>query len=885
MDRLDERFFAMDFSDGRVEVSTVGGKGASLSRLAAAGFPVPTGFHVGVAAYRRFVERSGLEEVADAELGGVDPDRPEELERAAARVRAAFLAAPFPDEVGDEVLAAYGALRDRAGLVPGEWPAVAVRSSATAEDLPGLSFAGQQESFLDVRGPEALLDAVRRCWASLWNGRAVAYRLARRWSGGDLALAVVVQLLVDADAAGILFTADPSSGRRGVALIDAAFGLGEAVVGGRVSPDVVTVDKVAHRVIERTTADKALRTVRLPGGGTGEEPCPGGLRREPVLPDEEALELASLGARVEALYGAPMDIEWARSAGRFWLLQARPITALPEEEPEPPREWPRPSPKAMLARASIVDFAPEPLSPLFETFGLRIYEREFKLFIDELTRRRGVLEGYSYTATVNGYLYVHMKFPPRYFRAVIGAMLGPVWERMKRTAEFLAAERERYRGVALPWESRPLGPLGASELLAAAEELWTAATRFLQCFQTGPAGAGAYEAILARLWDRWARREGEPPASTLLLGLESEATRAEDSLWELSRAAAADPALSSWLRSEQPDRAIDALREAGSPGRRPAGVGAEAWAAFAEGFRGHVDRHCRALLDLDFSKPAASEEPVSPLLALRAWLDRSGSDPRARREAARSRAEGLRALAESRLRGPKAWLFGKALAWALRGAPLREDGIAWIGLGYPALRRVLGELGARLARAGALERPEDVYWLEEGELREAAAALDAGASPNAYLSAVRSRRALWRSRKRVRPPAMIPKVERIMGIKTAAFMPAEADGGPGRLRGLGASGGLVRGPARVLVGAADFAGMRPGEVLVAEITTPAWTPLFALASAVVTDIGGPLSHGSIVAREYGIPAVLGTGSATRRIRTGDFVVVDGDAGTVEWEEA
>lgn len=226
-------------------------------------------------------------------------------------------------------------------------------------------------------------------------------------------------------------------------------------------------------------------------------------------------------------------------------------------------------------------------------------------------------------------------------------------------------------------------------------------------------------------------------------------------------------------------------------------------------------------------------------------------------------------------------VFRKLLDWAQRLAPLREDGIADIGLGWPRLREMLLALGRRFAEAGAIEQAGDIFWLRKAEVEAAVAALDRGEPLADYRDAVQERQAVWRAAKRVTPPPQLPPKTRWLGIDMSRWLPAEADTqAADTLTGVAASPGQVTAPACVLHGPEDFDQMQPDHVLVAGITTPAWTPLFAMAAGIVTDVGGPLSHGSIVAREYGIPAVLGTGVATDRIRSGQVVTVDGSAGVV-----
>ena len=225
---------------------------------------------------------------------------------------------------------------------------VAVRSSATAEDLPGASFAGQQDTYLNIRGEPAVLEAVKRCWASLWTARAMAYRARQNIAPDEVALAVVVQELVFAEAAGVMFTANPVNGRRDELMITAAWGLGEAIVSGAVTPDTITVNKSTRRTARRETAEKRIMTVRTEAG-TDERPVPDRLKKAPVLNNARVKELARLGLEIEKLYAAPMDIEWALADGKFAIVQARPVTALPE----PPLDWPVPAPKVMLSRAQL----------------------------------------------------------------------------------------------------------------------------------------------------------------------------------------------------------------------------------------------------------------------------------------------------------------------------------------------------------------------------------------------------------------------------------------------------------------------------------------------------------------------------------------------------
>ncbi|MDN5859580.1 MAG: hypothetical protein L0H84_13260, partial [Pseudonocardia sp.] len=371
---------------GRADVAVAGGKGANLGELVRGGFPVPPGFVLTTAAYREFVDVTGI----GARL--LELAAYADTEVAAGKIRALVESAPVPEAMAKEITSAAAEL----GAGP-----FAVRSSATAEDLAEASFAGQQDTYLNVPAG-GLLDAVRRCWASLWTARALAYRARLGIAPSEVALAVVVQRMVPADAAGVLFTANPTNGRRGETVVSAAWGLGESVVSGAVTTDDVVVDPAAARVLSRSTADKAVITVAT-ADGTREEELTGQRRRAAVLDDAAVLELAGLGAAIAAHFGAPQDIEWARADGAFAIVQSRPITALPEPEGPVPSEWPVPD-GALYVRASIVEQLPDPLTPLFAELVNPSVSRTLPALMREFLGDV-VRAGEITLPTVNGYAY------------------------------------------------------------------------------------------------------------------------------------------------------------------------------------------------------------------------------------------------------------------------------------------------------------------------------------------------------------------------------------------------------------------------------------------------------------------------------------------------
>lgn len=823
---------------GRHDGASAGGKGANLGGLIAGGFPVPDGFVVTTAGYDAYVAANGI----------VPGEKP-----SGTGMRAQF-ERPIPQDLADEIAAAYAALGE---------PTVAVRSSATAEDLAEASFAGQQDTYLGLTGAAAVLDGVRRCWASLWTDRAIAYRSKAGVAPDGLSLAVVVQRLVDAEAAGVMFTANPANGRRDEVVLDAAFGLGEAVVGGAVTPDELVV--TSDRVTSRTTADKAVRTVR-DEEGTHDEPVPDEARRTAVLTDAQALSLAALGRRIEQHFGAPQDIEWALADGQPWIVQSRPITALPAPTAPVPTEWPAPRTDGMFMRASIVEQLPDPLSPLFADLIRPAVGGSLRKMLVHYFDANILREGDMDFPTINGYGYYFYSNAGmrRLFLSSLRAMKVAYGSRSELNGIKLWRRQGHpdYRRAVEVWKSKDEKALRAGELLDGAAALVTAGSDYYTTVQAVIPQSATAEITFTKAYDALVRRAGKPPAIAFLLGFESEPIRAEQSLY----------ALATWCRAT-PGVAEAVLVGAEVPDEHRAELDARLGA--------HLARYGHLTYNLDIMQPVAADDPAPVLAALKYAVSGAAVDPEVRMaRLARERGRALRWL-EANTGRRRRKLLTKALRKAQELGPLREDALADIGLGWPTIRRFVRELGRRFADAGLIAGPDDVFWLRESEVRAAGARLDGGEpAGDPLVDVVVERKAIWRGQRLVTPPSWLP-ASGVWYAMFRRFLPSNETEQTGpTLKGLGASAGRATGPARLLLGPEDFGAMRPGDVLVAPITTPAYTPFFAMASAVVTDVGGPLSHSSIVAREYGIPAVLGTGCASTRIHDGDIVTVDGDRGQV-----
>jgi len=337
------------------ELKLVGGKGANLAKLARLGFPVPNGFLIPTTLYRQFIETNNIQTGIREILDGLDFGLPSALEAASEQIRDSFDKAVFPHALKDLLGIGYGWMGS---------PPVAVRSSATAEDLPDLSFAGQQDTYLNVVGTDALCRAVVNCWASLWTGRAIGYRARNEIDQFEVNLAVVVQEMVQSEASGVLFTANPLNGRRSETVIDATLGLGEALVSGQVEPDHYVVETLHRRLLSKTLGAKATVIRGQSSGGTEIEKKDPASPDKQAIPDEIILDLVEIGRQVEADFGVPQDIEWAWAGGKLYLLQARPITSLyplPEGMPAEPL-------KVMMAFSAVQGIF-EPFTPLGQDTG------------------------------------------------------------------------------------------------------------------------------------------------------------------------------------------------------------------------------------------------------------------------------------------------------------------------------------------------------------------------------------------------------------------------------------------------------------------------------------------------------------------------------------
>ena len=875
--------FRLPLDSAHAGLASIGGKGASLARMAALGLPVPPGFHVTTAAYRRFVEANNLRAVIAEAMASVQPGDPASLERASAAVRQLFRSGAVPDAISAAIHTGYADLG--AAELTGAELAVAVRSSATAEDLPGLSFAGQYDSYLNVRGESALLAAVRRCWASLWTARAISYRLRNGVDQHAVAMAVVVQRMVRSEASGVIFTANPTTGDRDELVINASFGLGEAVVSGDVTPDRYVLSKSGRGVKEFSIGAKESMVVPADGAngqGTRIEEVAGPQRTEQALPFSLLRELSGLALRVERVNdGVPQDIEWAVAEGRCWLLQARPMTALP---PAPLRDvrWEPPTPGSAWIRRQVVENMPEPLSPLFDELYLDGLDDSANAMQAAMGVPRGFMDRLfdrPLFATVNGYAYMRGNLNLRWWSVpvlvplILGAMAVGITKLLLRNVGITYWRDDvlpRYLATIERWKAAD--PVNASDeqLLDGVRALARVDALYWFAIALAMGTAKSTDVLLDRFLSFAVPGRGLSSAR-LLRGFGSKVLDAEAELEGIATAIRGSDALRLLVEATPAKRLLDELK------RHPNGD------SVLEDLNRYFERYGHQIYSLDFAVPTQGEDPLPVLLSLKSLVSSPGRDVRARQaELARER-ERL-AADTARSLGPfRRLLFRRILRAAQRFAPYREESLFYMGAGWPTLRRLALELGRRLVAAGSLFEPGDVFYLRTAELAAGNVARVHGQSRPELARVARERRELRQARKGLHPPAAVPADFRwkLGPIDLAARESQRRDAitGP-TMRGFAVSPGRVTAAASVVLSPADFPMMRPDTVLVCPTTTPAWTPLFAQARGLVTDIGGVAAHGSILAREYGIPAVMGTGNATQWIASGRVVTVDGDAGTV-----
>ena len=843
---------------GKDNIPQVGGKGANLGEMVGAELPVPPGFCTTAQAYQDFLTEAGLQEPIDEILADMQPDDMEDVKARSEKIRDLITNSPMPTAIEQKITEAYLELSKE--LEQPELP-VAVRSSATAEDLPGASFAGQQDTYLNIRGVPDLLEHSRLCWASLWSHPAVTYRHEQGFEHDKVFLCIAVQAMIDADVAGILFTANPVNGDRDEMLLNASWGLGEAVVSGMVTPDTITVRRSEAKILDYAIGSKEMAIHYADGGGILEIDTTEDQRTSQALSDQHVLELAEIGGNIEQHYGSPQDIEWALRGGKWYVLQSRPITTLrdPSEQADE------------YNRSMFIEIFPDPLSPVFASIMVPLFGSMLDFTFDywgfSLPKDRAAV-GLYYNQPYLNKNYIEAAFStltPEVSEPLVSAITNPFGRHGEETRRELSLPYLKlvlntlrfmirfpkqmpdlianYQDQVATLEAVPLEEASDQELIDTVRELvFDDASPLVN-----------YDFLMGE--------RTEELKAKLVSGVTGNVTMETNKrLWDLARTAKASPEVTRVLRETDEQEVGAALRD--MPEAAP--------------FREHLDtflsEYGHREIRMDIYYPTWGEDPAPVYSFVRGYLDADESQSphvqQARLVKERNElTEEALAVVEQGLVGR--YLLSPIFRWVLHQTQLhtRERDTMHFELTrlFPLARRVLHELGQRWAKRGLIDQPDDIYFLTLVEMDEVAA------------HQVSAKDKLLQARQEFDANLRRPWPYIIRGEEEIY---QEADVTEGDLQGVSGSPGVVSGPARVIRGPDEFGTLQRGEILVAPLTNPTWTPLFAVASAVITEVGGILSHGAIVAREYGIPAVMSVPGATVSLSDGQMITVDGNRGVV-----
>ena len=850
----------------KTQVAVAGGKGAHLGELSRMeGIRVPAGFCVTTDAYRRIVEAAPAIEDRLHRLSHIAPDDRDAIRTRSAEIRRIIEETVIPDDLAAAIT---GAL---AGL--GEGAACAVRSSATAEDSPTASFAGQQDTYLNVVGPPAILRHVGRCWASLFTERAVTYRLRNGVDHAGVHMAVVVQRMVFPQAAGVVFTADPVTGNRKVTSVEAILGLGEALVSGRVNADVYQVRD--GEIIAKTVAAKTLAIRTSPGGGTREQSIEPAQQEQPALTDAQVVQLAQLGRRIEAHFGCPQDIEWCLADGGFHIVQSRPITTLfpiPEVDDGADHVYVSVGHGQMMTDA----MKPLGLSVWLMTTRAPMVQAGGRLFVD-------VTAGLASPASRAGLLEVFGRSDPLLLDA-----LQTVLDR----GDLVPSLPDEGPGEPAPGgEPAPIetDPAIVTELIERNRASVAALGRDIRT----ESGSAQLDFILADIQELQRLLFDPLSHQVIMTGMEAAwwlTDQLQEWLGEKNAADAVTQSVPHNVTSEMGLALLDVadvirphpdvvafLHDVGDDdhfldelarldGGRAARDAIGAW----------LDMYgMRCIGEIDITRPRWSERPSTLLPSILANVRNFAPGAAARRfEQGRQEArhkehellERLRALPDGERKAEETKRMIDRVRTFIGYREYPKYGMV---SRYFVYKRALLDEAARLVQADVLREAEDIFFLTFQELHEVVR------TNRADHELIDGRRDAFRSFEALTPPRVLTSDgEAIPGAYRRDDLPT------GALVGLAVSTGTVEGRARVILDMAE-ADLEPGDILVTAHTDPSWSPLFVAITGLVTEVGGLMTHGAVIAREYGLPAVVGVQHATQLIQDGQRIRVDGTEGYVE----
>jgi rifampicin phosphotransferase len=823
-------------------VSLVGGKGSNLMTLTEAGFPVPPGFVVTAAAYDEFLSHfEGLEQ-ALAELAF---DRPDELREQCQRLRARLERLPLP--ASTEIAAALEKF-------PAD-VAFAVRSSSTFEDLAQAAFAGQHDTYLNIRGKKAIVERVRDCFISLWQDRAVAYRQRQGFSQKEARMAVVVQRQIECERAGVGFSIQPVTGRLDRLVIDANYGLGESVVGGECEVDHFELDKTSLAIEERVIGHKEKMIVPT-ADGVAEQPVPPDQADVPCMTDDKIQAVAQLLKQVEAHYGWPQDIEWGIQGGQLYLFQARPVTTIQ------PR-W---------TRDESAERFPGPMTPLSWDFLSAAFRKSMahSLALMGLPPLQGdwfqwfdhyVYGNQNAVALIASYRPLRARTPQELVAEIPALRQRYGW--VLELPVVWARDLDRYLLRMGQLASVNLDGLGIPATLAHMDRVLEVASEYF----LPNIAISMTQAFLHRLLHALVAMVVGPEKSLtvvdgLLAGCETKTAVVNRELHELAQVA-----------SGRRPACGEALTSLGGEEFRRQGKLAD-FPDFAARFQRFLEDHGHREMDMDYYHATWSERPEIVLDAVTLILRGKAEDPgeTARKLRLRFGETELQFLAQ--VPEPLRFFFREMIRMARTYTVLDDMEHYQTTRVNPLARRAALALGRKLQERGILDAPDDVFFLRKTDLAELAQTFPHENREALRRKAAEGKQAYQAALHRSPPWALVD----------TAPAPAQGEGQGAVLRGLPGSPGRVTGPCFCLTGHSDFGRFPKGAIIVARTTNPAWTPLFYSAAGLITESGGPLSHGAVTAREMGLPAVMSVREVTSRLKDGQVVTVDGTQGVVSLDK-
>ena len=838
-----------------LEPSLVGTKALRLGQISALNYKVPPGFCVTTLAFETFMSYNELKPAIRSQLQHAEKAELSQLEEVSREAAVLVQNSEFPREIAENVEYAYATLR-----TPGlsESTPVAVRSSAVVEDLPGASFAGQYSSFIFVSGLANVLDAIKKCWASLWTARAIFYRHAKQVEEDEVSMAVIVQLAVDSTVSGIAFTVDPVTGKDNV-VINSTWGLGSKIASGEYNTDTFVVRRVDRQIVERDVVAKQFMMKSSDSGiGTVEIPVPANLRREASLDAMQTDALVRAALDLEQHFNAPQDIEWAFSDGRLWILQTRPVTTVPNPFPI---KWKRESDRTVVwtRGAGVTERLVDPVTPM----SFSLFQRMVKTGWDAAMRRLPLpmLEGEAELRLFNHYLYWNVDITARPKPTKLVPFLIKLLFALARGVDLWNERLPRYLSAVQALQDFDLHAADLSQLrghLDAICDLF--ADSFVWEVYLGTT-VEIFGDMFLNLVPRLAGCAATD-AAILIQGLGSITLDMERRLRQLTGAIRESPTLLEVFKQDINEYTIERLQQL-DEGRE--------WLVR---FREFLDDYGHHSPKDDWFFPNWSQNPLLVLRLLHtklqlpeqsfdAVLDRRSREQRAMADSIRNRL---------RRRPIRKALFNLLLSMAYQWIPLKEDRQFYIKLTCHQLRLTLHEIGKRLSDLEVLTEEDDIFFLSLEELYHTVDQLSSGKRVD-LRELTETKRREWHASFKLSPP---PRIKGDL-VKDSG---TEYSGNRRVLRGTPASLGVATGVARVIQIPDEFEHFLPGEILVTQATNPCWAPLFGHAKAVITNYGGSLCHCAVLAREMGIPAVVGTAFATGIIRTGSTVTVDGTRGIV-----